>query len=82
MLQNARVTTFTVSELLREIWQGGVVKLPLPPPRLELRSISCLLPTLISCFILIAKFKLNHQIYLSFQFRLYLALFTLFLLQL
>ena len=31
MLQNDRVTAFTVSELLREIQQGGV-KLPPPPP--------------------------------------------------
>ena len=28
MLQNARVTVFTVSELLRENQQGGGVKLP------------------------------------------------------
>ena len=40
MLQNARVTAFTVSELLREReqregWGGGGVKLP--PPRLGLR---------------------------------------------
>ena len=35
MLQNDRVTAFTVSELLREIQQGGV-KLPPPPPRLGL----------------------------------------------
>ena len=39
--QDARVTAFTVSELLRENhqegWGGGGVKLPLPsPPRLEL----------------------------------------------
>ena len=33
MLQNARVTAFTVSELLKENQQGGgSVKLP-PPPR-------------------------------------------------
>ena len=33
MLQNnVRVTTFTVSELLRESQQGAVVKLPPPPP--------------------------------------------------
>ena len=37
MLQNARVTAFTISELLRENQQG--VKLPpSPPPRLGLRS--------------------------------------------
>ena len=36
MLQNARVTAFTVSELLRENQQG--VKLPLPQPRLGLKS--------------------------------------------
>ena len=41
ILQDARVTAFTVSELLRENhqegWGGGGVKLPLPsPPRLEL----------------------------------------------
>ena len=30
MLQNARVTTFTVSELLRENQQGGGIKLPSP----------------------------------------------------
>ena len=33
MLQNARVTTFTVSELLRENQQGGGIKLPSPPPQ-------------------------------------------------
>ena len=34
MLQNARVTAFTVSELLKENQQGGgSVKLPPPPPR-------------------------------------------------
>ena len=33
MLQNARVTAFTVSELLKENQQGGgSVKLPPPPP--------------------------------------------------
>ena len=36
MLQNARVTAFTVSELLKENQQG--VKLPPPPPRLGLRN--------------------------------------------
>ena len=38
MLQNARVTAFTVSELLREKKQE--VKLPPPPPSLELRRFS------------------------------------------
>ena len=37
MLQHARVTAFTVSELLRENQQGGE-KLPHPPPRLELKE--------------------------------------------
>ena len=32
MLQNTRVTAFTVSVLLRENQQGGGVKLPPPPP--------------------------------------------------
>ena len=36
MLQNARVTAFTVSELLSENQQG--VKLPPAPPRLGLRQ--------------------------------------------
>ena len=36
MLQNARVTTFTASELLRENQQG--VKLPPTPPRLGLKK--------------------------------------------
>ena len=36
MLQNARDTAFTVSELLRENQKR--VKLPIPPPRLELKS--------------------------------------------
>ena len=35
MLQNARDTALTVSELLRENQQR--VKLPIPPPRLELK---------------------------------------------
>ena len=40
MLQNARVTAFTVTELLRENQQGGGgVKLPYPhPPRLGLKK--------------------------------------------
>ena len=43
MLQIARVTAFTVSELLRENqqgggWGGGGVKLP-PRPRLELKRL-------------------------------------------
>ena len=40
MLKNDRVTTFTVSELLRKNQQGerGKIRPPLPPsPRLELR---------------------------------------------
>ena len=32
MLKNARVTAFTVSELLRENQRGRGVKLPPPPP--------------------------------------------------
>ena len=32
MLQNARVTAFTVSELLRENQEGGVGVAPLPSP--------------------------------------------------
>ena len=32
MLQNPRITTFTVSELLRENQQGGGDKINLPPP--------------------------------------------------
>ena len=41
-LQNARVTAFTVSELLRENQQGGWggVQLPHPPPRLGLNEAS------------------------------------------
>ena len=38
MLQNARVTTFTASELLRENQQG--VKLPPTPPSLGLKKIN------------------------------------------
>ena len=38
MLQNARVTAFTVSKLLRENQQGEGVKLRHPPPRLGLRK--------------------------------------------
>ena len=37
MLQNARVTAFIISELLRENQQGGR-GVKLPPPRLELKS--------------------------------------------
>ena len=41
MLQNARVTAFTVSELLRENQQrrgaGGKLPQPLHPPRFELK---------------------------------------------
>ena len=36
MLQNSRVTTFTVFELLRESQLGGGVKITTPPPRLGL----------------------------------------------
>ena len=32
MLQNARVTAFTVSKLLRENQRGEEVKIPPPPP--------------------------------------------------
>ena len=45
MLQNSRVTAFTIFELLRENQMGGGgggVKLPKPPPRLGLKPhISC-----------------------------------------
>ena len=37
MLKNDRVTTFTVSELLRKNQQGERGKIPPPSPRLELR---------------------------------------------
>ena len=44
MVQNARVTAFAISELLREKQQkekkgkgGGRVKLPFPPPRFGLK---------------------------------------------
>ena len=37
MLQNARVTAFMVSELLRENQQEGGGGVKLPPPRLELK---------------------------------------------
>ena len=37
MLQNARVTAFTVSELLRENQQGVVVKTT-PPPTFQIRD--------------------------------------------
>ena len=43
MLQNSRVTAFTVFELLRENQLGGGVKLP-PPPLLRLGLISLLAP--------------------------------------
>ena len=36
MLQNARVTAFTVSELLKENQQGGG-SVKLPPPLLQIR---------------------------------------------
>ena len=39
MLQNARVTAFTVSELLRENQLGGNYPPPSPPPILGLSSI-------------------------------------------
>ena len=38
ILQNARVTAFTVSKLLREHQQGGKITLPPSQPRLELTS--------------------------------------------
>ena len=38
MLQNARVTAFTVSELLRENQQGVVVKITPPPPTFQIRD--------------------------------------------
>ena len=38
MLQNSRVTAFTVFELLREIKMGGKITLP-PPPRLGLNKV-------------------------------------------
>ena len=38
MLQNARVTAFNVSELLKENQQGGGSKIPPPPPRLGLKA--------------------------------------------
>ena len=38
ILQNARVTAFTVSELLRETQQVGKITPPPPPPRLGLKS--------------------------------------------
>ena len=37
MLQNARVTAFTISELLRENQQGYNYLPPLPPPKLGLK---------------------------------------------
>ena len=37
MLQNARVTAFTVSELLRENQQEGEGKITPPPPAIEIR---------------------------------------------
>ena len=37
-MQNARVTAFTVSKLLREHQQGGKITLPPSQPRLELTS--------------------------------------------
>ena len=36
MLQDARVTALTVSELLRESQQGAGVKLLSPPPHLDI----------------------------------------------
>ena len=41
MLQNSRVTAFTVFELLRENQLGWGVKLPPPPARLGLRCFNC-----------------------------------------
>ena len=38
MLQNARITAFTVSELLRGNQQGEGGDYPSPPPRLGLKS--------------------------------------------
>ena len=45
MLQNARITVFTVSELLRENQQGGVKLLPFTQIRVELLFIVFNLPT-------------------------------------
>ena len=39
ILQNARVTAFTVSELLRETQQVGKITPPPPPPRLGLNHL-------------------------------------------
>ena len=38
MLQNATITAFVVSELLRENQQGAGLNLPLPPSRLGLKA--------------------------------------------
>ena len=38
MLQNGRVTTFTVSELFRENQQGGKIPLPSYDPDFEFRT--------------------------------------------
>ena len=56
MLQNARVTAFTVSELLRENQHGG---LNYPPPRFGLRSIFQ------SCCNDVPKFGISAAIMLS-----------------
>ena len=58
MLQNVRVTAFTVSELLREKQQGGGIILPPPsPPRLGLSDCKNLLFQLIRFY----SFFPNHR---------------------
>ena len=60
MLQHARVSAFTVSELLRENQQGG-----LPPPRLGLRNLKLLLLSFFFFFSSSSLFNIANQIILK-----------------
>ena len=50
MLQNARITGFTVSELLRENQKGGVELPPAQPPRLGLKHVVHYVPYSAVCW--------------------------------
>ena len=55
MLQNSRVTVFTVSELLGESQQGGGVKMTRSPPKFGLNSASFTL------FVIVYVFTFNFM---------------------
>ena len=73
MLQNVRVTAFTVSELLRESQKaGGGVKLPPPPPRLgsTTSTYSCYMTeTAIGFFLFVSVVVLRYAIALKTRFK-------------